>query len=85
MVTLFWFNKHNKDKRLILGHRKMKVLYVWLVSSKFIYRLQSYGKSPFTSGSPLVNALSAVYVLQALIFHKRSQKAYFYSISGFNF
>ena len=39
---------------LILVHRKMNVLYVRLVSSKFINRLQSYGKSPITSGSPLV-------------------------------
>ena len=39
---------------LILVHRKMNVLYVWLVSSKYIHGLQSYGKSPITSGSPLV-------------------------------
>ena len=32
----------------------MNILYVWLVSSKYMYRLQSYGKSPITSGSPLV-------------------------------
>ena len=44
---------------LILVHRDMNVLYVWLVSSKYMYRLQSYGKSPITSGSPLVN----VYIL----------------------
>ena len=37
----------------ILVHRKMIVLYVWLVSSKYINILQSYGKSPITSGSPL--------------------------------
>ena len=54
MATLFWFTKHNKDKMLILVHREMNVLYVWLVSSKYMYRLQSYGKSPITSGSPLV-------------------------------
>ena len=54
MVTLFWFTKHNKNKLLKLVQRKIIVLYVWLVSSKYIYRLQSYGKSPITSGSPLV-------------------------------
>ena len=54
MVTLFWFTIHNKDKMLKLVHRKMNVLYVCLVSSKYIYRLQSYGKSPITSGSPIV-------------------------------
>ena len=54
MVTLFWYTKHNKDKMLILVHRTMNVLYVWLVSSKYIYRLMSLGKSPITSGSPLV-------------------------------
>ena len=56
MVTLFWFTKHNKDqmKMLILVHRDKNVLYVWLVSSKCKYMLQSYGKSPITSGSPLV-------------------------------
>ena len=45
---------------LILVHRKMNVLYVWLVSSKYTYRLQSYGKSPITSGSPLVDAILKV-------------------------
>ena len=55
MVTLFRFTKHNKDKMLILAHRKINVLYLWLVSLKYIYRLQSYGKSPITSGSPLVS------------------------------
>ena len=54
MVTLFWFTKHNKEKMLVLVHRYMNVLYVWLVSSKYLYRLQSYGKSPITSGSPLI-------------------------------
>ena len=54
MVTLFRFTKHNKDKMLIPAHRKINVLYLWLVSLKYIYRLQSYGKSPITSGSPLV-------------------------------
>ena len=44
----------SKDKMLILVHKKMNVLYVRLVSSKYIYRLKSYGKSPITSGSPLV-------------------------------
>ena len=39
---------------LILAHRKINVLYLWLVSLKYINRLQSYGKSPITSGSPLV-------------------------------
>ena len=39
---------------LILVHRDMNVLYVWLDSSKYMYRLQSYGKKPITSGSPLV-------------------------------
>ena len=52
MVTLFSFTKHNKDKMLILAHRKMNVLYVWLVSSKYMYRLQSCGYIPITSGSP---------------------------------
>ena len=46
---------------LILVHRKMNVLYVWLVSSKYIHRLQSYGKSPITSGSPLV-LMSSIFI-----------------------
>ena len=33
----------------------MNVLFVWLVSSKYMYRLQSYRKSPISSGSPLVH------------------------------
>ena len=57
MVTVFWFTKHNKDKMLILLHREMNVIYVWLVSSKYVYRLQSNGKSPITSGSPLVHVI----------------------------
>ena len=35
--NVFRFTKHNKDKMLILVHRKMNVLYVWLVSSKEIH------------------------------------------------
>ena len=35
------FSKLGHNKMLILVHRKMNVLYVWLVSSKYIYRLQS--------------------------------------------
>ena len=54
MVTLFRFTNHNKDKILILPHRKINVFLLWLVSLKCISRLQSYGKSPITSGSPLV-------------------------------
>ena len=57
METLFWSTKHNTDQMLILMHWEINVLYVWLVSSKYMYRLQSYGKSPITSGSPLVHML----------------------------
>ena len=57
MVTLFMFTKRNKDKMLILAHRKINVLYLWLVSLKYIYRLQSYGQSPITLGLPLVGRL----------------------------
>ena len=55
MVTLFLFTKRTKDKMLILMHRKINVLYVWLVSSKYMKKLKSYGKSPITAGSPLVH------------------------------
>ena len=65
MVTLFRFTKHNKDKMLILVHREMNVLYIWLDSSIYMYSLQSYGESPITSGPPLI-----FYVL--FIVHKTS-------------
>ena len=58
----------NKDKMLILLHRKMNVLYVWLVSPKYIYRLQSYGKSPITSGSPLVLMVMNNFTAMSLAF-----------------
>ena len=62
MVTLFWFKNHNKDKMKILVYKKINDLYIWLVSSKYIYRLQNYWKSPITSGSPLVLCLSIDFV-----------------------
>ena len=48
--------KHNEDKMLMLMYRKMNVSYRWLVSSQYMYRLQSYGENPITSASPPVVA-----------------------------
>ena len=70
MVTLFGFTKHNKDKMLILAHRKINVLYLWLVSLKYIYRLQSYGQSPITSGSPLVLSKHGIQGTETVRLHK---------------
>ena len=55
--------KSNEYENLPVVHRKMSVLYVWLVSSKYMNRLQSYGKSPITFGSPLVHYQCGKYLL----------------------
>ena len=47
MATLVLFTKRSKDKMLILMHRNINGLYVWLVSPKYMKRLKSYGEKSY--------------------------------------